>query len=187
VSAVPRGVVEMDRWVEVTKRRRREIAAAVAAFIKEACRVGDVALFGSRARGDFYDMSDWDLAVVTQDGEYAVEAEWFGQVVYTPLAKLHQILAFSALDVTYEGRLLCGRGELWQEFARKVAQYVCLLRLYTRRRVHTRPHPPHLSVALFGDSASIKVYRASLRCQVAPLARSDLNRSKNTAQASSAN
>jgi hypothetical protein len=48
----------MDRWVEVAKRRRREIAAAVAAFIKEACRVGDVALFGSRARGDFHDMSD---------------------------------------------------------------------------------------------------------------------------------
>ena len=119
----------MDRWVEVVKRRRREIAAAVAAFIKEACRVGDVALFGSRARGDFHDMSDWDLAVVTQDGEYAVKTEEFGQVVYIPLSKLHLILAFSILifDVAYEGRLLCGRGELWQEFAREVAQYVCLL------------------------------------------------------------
>ena len=129
MSAVPRDVVEMDRWVEVAKRRRREIAAAVAAFIKEACRVGDVALFGSRARGDFHDMSDWDLAVVTQDGEYAVKTEEFGQVVYIPLAKLHQLLDFSMLilDVAYEGRLLCGRGELWQEFARKVAQYVCLL------------------------------------------------------------
>ncbi len=126
MSAVPRDVVEMDRWVEVAKRRRREIAAAVAAFIKETCRVGDVALFGSRARGDFHDMSDWDLAVVTQDGEYAVEAEEFGQVVYIPLAKLHQILAFSMLilDVAYEGRLLCGRGEFWQEFAREVMQYV---------------------------------------------------------------
>jgi predicted nucleotidyltransferase len=117
----------MDRWVEVAKRRRREIAAAVAAFIKEACRVGDVALFGSRARGDFHDMSNWDLAEVTQNGKYAVETEEFGQVVYIPLAKLHQLLAFSALDVAYEGRLLCGRGELWQEFAMKVAQYVCLL------------------------------------------------------------
>jgi predicted nucleotidyltransferase len=109
----------MDRWIEVAKRRRREIAAAVTAFIKEACRVGDVALFGSRARGDFHDMSDWDLAVVTQDGEYAVKTEEFGQVVYIPLAKLHQILAFSALDVAYEGRLLCGRGELWQKFAKR--------------------------------------------------------------------
>ena len=127
MSAVPRDVVEMDRWVEVAKRRRREIAAAVAAFIKEARRVGDVALFGSRARGDFHDMSDWDLAVVTQDGEYAVEAEEFGQVVYIPLAKLYQILAFSTLDVAYEGCLLCGRGEFWQEFAREVMQYVCLL------------------------------------------------------------
>lgn len=122
VSAVSRDVVEMDRWVEVAKRRRREIAA----FIKEACRVGDVALFGSRARGDFHDMSDWDLAVVTQDGEYAVKTEEFGQVVYIPLAKLRQLLDFSMLilDVAYEGRLLCGRGECWQVFAREVMQYV---------------------------------------------------------------
>jgi predicted nucleotidyltransferase len=129
VSAVPRDVVEMDRWVEVAKRRRREIAAAVAAFIKKACRVGDVALFGLRARGGFHDMSDWYLAVVTQDGEYAVKTEELGQVVYIPLAKLRQLLAFSMLilDVAYEGRLLCGRGELWQGFAREVAQYVCLL------------------------------------------------------------
>jgi len=131
VSAVSRDVVEMDRWVEVAKKRRREIAAAVAAFIKETCRVGDVALFGSRARGVFHDMSDWDLAVVTQDGEYAVETEEFGQVVYIPLAKLHRLLDFSMLilDVSYEGRLLCGRGEFWQEFAREVMQYVRKRRL----------------------------------------------------------
>jgi len=112
--------MEMDSWAEVAKRKRREITAAVAAFIKEACRVGDVALFGSRARGDFHHMSDWDLAVVTQDGEYAVKTEEFGQGVYIPLSKLHQILAFSMLilDVAYEGRLLCGRGEFWQVFAR---------------------------------------------------------------------
>jgi predicted nucleotidyltransferase len=123
---LPRDVVEMDRWVEVAKRRRREIAAAVAAFIKEACRVGDVALSGLRARGDFHDMSDWDLAVVAQGGEYAVKTEEFGQVVYIPLAKLHQLLDFSMLilDVAYEGRPLCGRGELWQGFAREVLQYV---------------------------------------------------------------
>jgi len=136
VSAVPRDVVEMDRWVEVAKRRRREIAAAVAALIKEACRVGDVALFGSRARGDFHDMSDWDLAVVTQDGEYAVKTEEFGQVVYIPLAKLRQLLDFSMLilDVAYEGRLICGRGEFWQGFAREVMQYVRERRLGKNRR-----------------------------------------------------
>jgi len=135
VSAVPRGVVEMDRWVEVAKKRRQVIAAAVAAFIKEACRVGDVVLFGSRARGDFHDMSDWDLAVVTQDGEYAVKTVEFGQVVYIPLAKLHQLLDFSMfiLDVDYEGRLLCGRGEFWQGFAREVMQYVRKRRLGKNR------------------------------------------------------
>jgi predicted nucleotidyltransferase len=125
----------MDRWVEVAKRRRREIAAAVAAFIKEACRASDVVLFGSRARGDFHDMSDWDLAVVTQDGEYAVKTEEFGQVVYIPLAKLRQLLAFSMLilDVAYEGHLLCGRGEFWQEFTREVMQYVRERRLRKNR------------------------------------------------------
>jgi hypothetical protein len=125
----------MDRWVEVAKRRRREIAAAVAAFMKEACRVGDVALFGSRARGDFHDMSDWDLAVVTQGGEYAVKTKEFGQVVYMPLAKLRQFLDFSMLilDVAHEGRLLCGRGEFWQVFAREVAQYVKERRLGKNR------------------------------------------------------
>jgi len=45
---LPRDVVEMDRWVEVAKRRRREIAAAVAAFIKEAFRGGGVGAFGPR-------------------------------------------------------------------------------------------------------------------------------------------
>jgi len=135
VSAVPRDVVEMDRWVEVAKKRRQVIAAAVAAFIKETCRVGDVVLFGSRTRGDFHDMSNWDLAVVTQDGEYAVKAEEFGQAVYIPLAKLRQLLDFSMLilDVAYEGRLLCGRGELWHAIAREVMQYVRERRLGKNR------------------------------------------------------
>jgi predicted nucleotidyltransferase len=141
VSAVPRGVVEMDRWVEIAKRRRREIAAA---FIKEACRVGDVVLFGSRARGDFHDMSDWDLAVVTKDGEYAVKTEEFGHVVYIPLAKLRQLLDFSMLilDVAYEGRLLCGRGEFWQEFTREVMQYIRERRLGKISGVGIPSRPP---------------------------------------------
>jgi predicted nucleotidyltransferase len=135
MSALPRDVVQMDRWVEVAKRRRRKIAATVAAFIKDTCRVGDVALFGSRARGDFHDMSDRDFAVVMQDCEYAVKTEEFGQVIYIPLSKLHQLLDFSMLilDVAYEGRLLCGRGEFWQEFAREVMQYVRERRLGKNR------------------------------------------------------
>jgi hypothetical protein len=52
-------------------------------------------------------MGHWDLAAVTQDG---VETEKFGQVVYIPLSKLYQLLAFSMLilDVANEGRPLCG-------------------------------------------------------------------------------
>jgi predicted nucleotidyltransferase len=93
-----------DGWIEVAKRRR-EVAEALAEFIQRC--VGDVALFGSRTRDDFHDTGHWDLAAVTQDG---VETEKFGQVVYIPLSKLHQLLAFSMLilDVAYEGRPLCG-------------------------------------------------------------------------------
>ena len=73
--------------------------------------------------------------MVTQDGEYAVKTEEFGQVVYMPLAKLHQLLDFSMLilAVASEGRLLCGRGEFWQVFARWVAHYVRKRRLGKNR------------------------------------------------------
>ncbi len=56
-------------------------------------------------------------------------------VVYIPLAKLRQLLDFSKLilDVAYEGRLLCGRGEFWHEFTREVMQYVREKRLGKNR------------------------------------------------------
>jgi predicted nucleotidyltransferase len=116
----------MDRWIEVARRRRLEIAKALAEFVMDRCRTGDVALFGSRARGDFHDMSDWDIAVVVEDGEYAVTSEEFGQVVYIPATKLDQLLAFSMvlLDVAHDGYLLCGKGDLWHEFVKKAWQYV---------------------------------------------------------------
>jgi len=109
------GAVEMDKWIEVAKRRRQEVAEALAEFIQRC--VGDVALFGSRTRDDFHDTGHWDLAAVTQDGEYAVKTEKFGQVVYILLTKLHQLLAFSMLilDVAYEGR---PHVEFCQEFAK---------------------------------------------------------------------
>ena len=101
-----------DGWIEVAKRRRQEVAEALAEFIQRC--VGDVTLFGSRTRDDFHDMGHWDLAAVTQDG---VETEKFGQVVYIPLSKLHQLLAFSMLilDVAYEGPPYV---EYCQEFAK---------------------------------------------------------------------
>jgi hypothetical protein len=83
----------MDRG---SKEEAAEDSRSLGGIYIKRC-VGDVVLFGLRARGDFHDMSDWDLAVVTQDGEYAVKTEEFGQAVYIPLSKLHQILAFSML------------------------------------------------------------------------------------------
>ncbi|MFP3251659.1 MAG: nucleotidyltransferase domain-containing protein [Thermoproteus sp.] len=125
------GAVEMDRWIEVARRRRLETANALAEFVMDSCRRGDVALFGSRARGDFHDMSDWDIAVVVEDGEYAVASEEFGQAVYIPVARLDQLLTFSMiiLDVAHDGHLLCGKGDLWHEFVKRVRRYVMEKRL----------------------------------------------------------
>jgi len=126
VSTLHGYAVEMDKWIEVAQRRRREVVEALAEFIRKMCRIGDVALFGSRARGDFHDMSDWDLAVVVEDGEYAVRSEEFGQLVYIPAARLDQLLAFSMiiLDVAHDGRFLCGKGDLWQEVVKRAWQYI---------------------------------------------------------------
>jgi len=134
----------MDKWIEVARRRRLETTSAVAAFIKEMCNVGNVALFGSRARGDFHDMSDWDTAAVVEDGEYAVKTAEFGQVVYIPVTRLAQLLPLTTLlfDIAHEGRLLCGRGDLWHEFVKRVGLYIQENRLEKPRRVGTLQFKP---------------------------------------------
>ncbi|MEL9990055.1 MAG: nucleotidyltransferase domain-containing protein [Thermoproteus sp.] len=116
----------LDRWIEISRARSREISRLAASFVEEACRKGDVVLFGSRARGTWHALSDWDLALLVRGGEYRVESREFGQVFYIPLEGLGEVLRFSmvVLDIAHDGVLLCGRGDLWQEFRASVYVYI---------------------------------------------------------------
>ncbi|MEZ0248895.1 MAG: nucleotidyltransferase domain-containing protein [Thermoproteus sp.] len=116
----------LDRWIEISRERSREVSRLVASFVEEACRKGDVVLFGSRARGEARIDSDWDLAVLMGDGRYRVESREFGQVFYIPLGGLGELLGWSmvVLDIAHDGVLLCGRGDFWQEFRASVYGYI---------------------------------------------------------------
>jgi len=72
----------MDKWIEVHKARTAEVLKALAHYIRQRCGEGDVVLFGFRARGTHHALSDWDIAVITPQGQYAVEATEFGNGDY---------------------------------------------------------------------------------------------------------
>ncbi|MEM0485009.1 nucleotidyltransferase domain-containing protein [Pyrobaculum aerophilum] len=116
----------LDKWIEIAKAREGEIRARVKQYITERCPSADVVLFGSRARGDYHALSDWDLAIITPAGKYAVVHEEFGQAVYLPLSALNDILTSSMLilDIAHDGVLLCGKGDYWHILLKKVKEYV---------------------------------------------------------------
>lgn len=85
-----------------------------------------VSLFGSRARGDYTPLSDWDLLAVVESGDYKVEHRGVGQVVWLPLDKLDEVLEWSmvVLDAVADAKPICGdRGKL-EEVRKKVEEYV---------------------------------------------------------------
>ncbi|MGC9131283.1 MAG: nucleotidyltransferase domain-containing protein [Pyrobaculum sp.] len=141
---MPRLVVEMDRWIKVAKQRQGELLERLRKFLGDVCGEGDVVLFGSRARGTHHALSDWDIAVLTQSGRYHIAVEEFGQVVYIPLASIDEVLAESmiALDIASDGQLLCGRGDHWQIYLKKAAQYIREKRL-VKTPSGWYPPPPH--------------------------------------------
>lgn len=61
----------VDRFVETVKEHYGE-------------RLVDVVLFGSRARGDARDDSDFDLAVILRDGDWVEwrERNWLASIAY---------------------------------------------------------------------------------------------------------
>jgi len=126
VYKVPRNPVELARWAEIARLLSRERAEALSRFLAIACRGADIALFGSRARGSHHALSDWDIAVVVDDGDYRVENMEFGQVIHIPLSRLGQVLETSmvVLDIAMDGILLCGSGDRWITFIRSVREYV---------------------------------------------------------------
>ena len=116
----------LDRWAEVAKTREEEIRAKVRRYVLERCRHADVVLFGSRSRGEHHALSDWDIAVITPAGNYAVEQEEFGQAVFLPLSALDELLASSMLilDIVHDRILLCGRGDNWDVLLKKARSYI---------------------------------------------------------------
>jgi predicted nucleotidyltransferase len=116
-----------ERWLaalrEVAMAREEEARR----LIEELCRWAlVVALFGSRARGDYTPLSDWDLLAVVESGGYKVEHRGVGQVVWLPLDRLDEVLEWSmvVLDAVADAKPICGdRGKL-EEARKKVEEYV---------------------------------------------------------------
>ena len=116
-----------ERWLEVL----REVASAreeeARRLIEELCgRALVVSLFGSRARGDYTPLSDWDLLAVVESGDYKVEHRGVGQVVWLPLDKLDEVLEWSmvVLDAVADAKPICGDREKLEKVRKKVEEYV---------------------------------------------------------------
>ena len=71
-----------ERWLEVLREVVKAREEEARRLIEELCgRALVVVLFGSRARGDYTPLSDWDLLAVVESGDYKVEHRGVGQVV----------------------------------------------------------------------------------------------------------
>ena len=111
-----------SRWLEVLGEvaRLREV-------LGELCsRSLVVVLFGSRARGDYTPLSDWDLMAIVQMGEYRIEVKDIGQVVWLPLSRLSDVLDHSMiiLDAVTDGKVLCGDSGVFEDVKDKVSRYI---------------------------------------------------------------
>jgi predicted nucleotidyltransferase len=116
-----------ERWLEVLREVARAREEEARRLIEELCgRALVVALFGSRARGDYTPLSDWDLLAVVEGGDYKVEHRGVGQVVWLPLDKLDEVLEWSmvVLDAVADAKPICGDREKLEEVRKKVEEYV---------------------------------------------------------------
>jgi len=116
-----------ERWLEVLREVARAREEEARRLIEELCgRALVVALFGSRARGDYTPLSDWDLLAVVESGDYKVEHRGVGQVVWLPLDKLDDVLEWSmvVLDAVADAKPICGDREKLEEVRKKVEEYV---------------------------------------------------------------
>jgi hypothetical protein len=116
-----------ERWLEVLREVARAREEEARRLIEELCgRALVVALFGSRARGDYTPLSDWDLLAVVEGGDYKVEHRGVGQVVWLPLERLDEVLEWSmvVLDAVTDAKPICGDREKLEEVRKKVEEYV---------------------------------------------------------------
>ncbi|MCS7129694.1 MAG: nucleotidyltransferase domain-containing protein [Candidatus Caldarchaeum sp.] len=85
-----------------------------------------VVLFGSRARGEDYPLSDFDLLVVRKEytGDRLV-INWPAQIFSYSLAEVRAELAgFNpvVLDALTEGKLVCGDEKLYEQLRREAVE-----------------------------------------------------------------
>ncbi|MEZ0318417.1 MAG: nucleotidyltransferase domain-containing protein [Pyrobaculum sp.] len=116
-----------NKWLEYVKEVAEERERKFNALLQRLCRDNlAVVLFGSRARGDYTPLSDWDLLVLTKTGNYRVEAGELGQIFWLPVDEVDRVLEFSmvVLDAVMEGRLLCGSEEVFAKVRDKVEAYI---------------------------------------------------------------
>jgi hypothetical protein len=116
-----------ERWLAALREVVRAREEEARRLIEELCgRALVVALFGSRARGDYTPLSDWDLLAVVESGDYKVEHRGVGQVVWLPLDKLDEVLEWSmvVLDAVADAKPICGDREKLEEVRKKVEEYV---------------------------------------------------------------
>ncbi|MGC9131711.1 MAG: nucleotidyltransferase domain-containing protein [Pyrobaculum sp.] len=116
-----------ERWLEALREVSRAREEEACRLVEELCgRALVVALFGSRARGGYTPLSDWDLLAIVERGDYRVEHRGVGQVVWLPLDKLDEVLGWSmvVLDAVADGKPLCGDLSIFEEVKRRVFRYV---------------------------------------------------------------
>ena len=106
------------------ERARR---AAFERWLRETCTRGvTVVLFGSRARGTHHALSDFDVAVITDGGDYRVERAEFGEVFHVPVERLEEVLNLSVviLDIALDGKVLCGDAARFEALRDAALRYI---------------------------------------------------------------
>ncbi|ABW02146.1 nucleotidyltransferase domain-containing protein [Caldivirga maquilingensis] len=121
-----------SRWLTTLSEVSRIRENRFKETLNELCsRALVVVLFGSRARGDYTPLSDWDLLAIVADGEYRVEIMDVGQVVWLPLSRLNNVLKNSMiiLDAVTDGKVLCGDSRIFEVVKGRVNEYIEEMRL----------------------------------------------------------
>ncbi|KUO84504.1 MAG: DNA polymerase subunit beta [Thermoproteus sp. CIS_19] len=116
-----------ERWLEALREVAKAREEEARKLVEELCRGAlAVALFGSRARGDYTPLSDWDLLAVIESGDYRVEHRGVGQVVWLPLDRLEEVLEWSmvVLDAVMDAKPICGDWGKLEEVKEKVQEYI---------------------------------------------------------------
>ncbi len=116
--------MNLFRVLAELERARR---TAFERWLRETCTRGvTVVLFGSRVRGTHHALSDFDVAVITDGGDYRVERAEFGEVFHVPVERLGEVLNLSVviLDIALDGKVLCGDAARFEALRDAALRYI---------------------------------------------------------------